>query len=219
MPGMTSRVAWKAELRLIARMASHFSAGNCSSGATNWMPALLTRMSTLPSAAPAPSDQAGDRSRPAHVGAVEADFASRFLGQAGADRLDLVGLAEAIQHDLGAGESQRPGEAEADAAGRAGDDGRAAFQGSRRRRCGLGLGPGHQHGEPPSGDNISGLLRVMRSCWVPASAAAAALGNADGISKRCLPVIGGSLRCWPPRRPRRSLPPNSRLGYLSPREA
>jgi hypothetical protein len=113
MPGMTSRVAWKAELRLIARMASHFSAGNCSSGATNWMPALLTRMSTLPNAAPAPSDQAGDRSRPAHVGAVEADFASRFLGQAGADRLDLVGLAEAIQHDLGAGESQRPGEAEA----------------------------------------------------------------------------------------------------------
>ena len=43
--GRASRVVWKADDRLIARMASHFSAGKSSSGATCWMPALLTRMS------------------------------------------------------------------------------------------------------------------------------------------------------------------------------
>ena len=32
--GSAARVAWKAEERLIARIASHFSTGNCSSGAT-----------------------------------------------------------------------------------------------------------------------------------------------------------------------------------------
>ena len=46
MPGSTSLVAWKAEERLIARMASHFSSGNSSIGATCWMPALFTMMST-----------------------------------------------------------------------------------------------------------------------------------------------------------------------------
>jgi hypothetical protein len=33
----------------MAMMASHFSSGKLSTGATNWMPALLTRMSTEPS--------------------------------------------------------------------------------------------------------------------------------------------------------------------------
>ena len=42
------RVVWKAEERLIAMIASHFSIGNSSIGATCWMPALLTRMSSRP---------------------------------------------------------------------------------------------------------------------------------------------------------------------------
>jgi len=47
-PGTTARMPWKAEERLIAMIASHFSIGNSSMGETNWMPALLTRMSTEP---------------------------------------------------------------------------------------------------------------------------------------------------------------------------
>ena len=47
-PGRTSLVAWKAEERLIAMIASHFSSGNSSIGATCWMPALFTMMSTEP---------------------------------------------------------------------------------------------------------------------------------------------------------------------------
>ena len=49
--GMAARVAWKAEDRLMAMIWSHFSGGKSSTGETNWMPALLTRMSTLPSLA------------------------------------------------------------------------------------------------------------------------------------------------------------------------
>ena len=37
----------------MAMMASNFSSGNSSTGATNWMPALFTRISTEPSAASA----------------------------------------------------------------------------------------------------------------------------------------------------------------------
>src|SRR4051794_26244676 len=48
MPGTAARMLWNAEDRLMAIMASHFSIGNSSIGDTNWMPALLTRMSTAP---------------------------------------------------------------------------------------------------------------------------------------------------------------------------
>ena len=41
-------MVWNAEERLIARIASHFSGGKSSIGETNWMPALLTTMSTAP---------------------------------------------------------------------------------------------------------------------------------------------------------------------------
>ena len=48
MPGNAMRMTWKAELRLIASIASHLSGGNSSTGATCWMPALLTTMSAPP---------------------------------------------------------------------------------------------------------------------------------------------------------------------------
>ena len=46
--GSARREAWKALDRLMAMMASHFSGGKSSTGATCWMPALFTRMSTRP---------------------------------------------------------------------------------------------------------------------------------------------------------------------------
>ena len=49
MCGSAARMAWKAAERLIAITASHLSTGNSSTGATCWMPALFTRMSTPPS--------------------------------------------------------------------------------------------------------------------------------------------------------------------------
>ena len=49
MPGSARRVVWKAEVRLIAMMASQRSGGNSSTGATCWMPALLTSTSMRPS--------------------------------------------------------------------------------------------------------------------------------------------------------------------------
>src|ERR1700749_630131 len=48
MPGAAARIPWKADDRLMAMIASHFSIGNSSIGETNWMPALLTRMSAEP---------------------------------------------------------------------------------------------------------------------------------------------------------------------------
>src|SRR5713226_233618 len=49
-PGTAALMAWNDEERLMAMMASHFSSGKSSIGATNWMPALLTKMSQAPSA-------------------------------------------------------------------------------------------------------------------------------------------------------------------------
>src|SRR5881394_3980329 len=46
--GSAARVAWKAEERLMAMIASHLSTGNSSTGATCWMPALFTSTSTAP---------------------------------------------------------------------------------------------------------------------------------------------------------------------------
>jgi hypothetical protein len=46
--GRARRVVWNAEVRLMAMIASQRSTGNSSIFATNWMPALLTRMSTPP---------------------------------------------------------------------------------------------------------------------------------------------------------------------------
>ena len=49
-PGMAACMAWKAADKLSAMIASQRSVGNSWMGAVNWMPALLTRMSGLPSA-------------------------------------------------------------------------------------------------------------------------------------------------------------------------
>jgi hypothetical protein len=63
-----------------------------------------------------------------HVGAVVADLDAELLCQPGTQRLDLRGVAEAVEHQVGAGTAERACDTQADAAGRAGDDGSLAFQ-------------------------------------------------------------------------------------------
>jgi len=48
MRGKARRVVWNADDKLMARIASHLAGGKSCSGATNWMPALLTRTSSRP---------------------------------------------------------------------------------------------------------------------------------------------------------------------------
>ncbi|MNO09335.1 hypothetical protein D3C81_2324260 [compost metagenome] len=48
MPGKARRVLWKTDDRLMAMIESQRSTGNSSTGATCWIPALLTRISTPP---------------------------------------------------------------------------------------------------------------------------------------------------------------------------
>ena len=50
---------------------SHFSGGKSSTGETNWMPALLTRMSTMPSCLLASATMAAISVALAHVGAAD----------------------------------------------------------------------------------------------------------------------------------------------------
>src|SRR4030095_13539825 len=104
MCGTAARMPWKADDRLMAMMASHFSIGNSSIGETNWMPALLTRMSTLPNVL--------------SPGAVTR----------GACALDVGGRAHAVDHDVGAGACEGACDRKPDAAGRAGHHRRLACQ-------------------------------------------------------------------------------------------
>jgi hypothetical protein len=48
MVGSSKRLVWNTALRLMASTLSHWAGGKASMGATCWMPALLTRMSTPP---------------------------------------------------------------------------------------------------------------------------------------------------------------------------
>ena len=48
MPGMAARIVWKAEREIDGEDRVPFLDGKSSIGETNWMPALLTRMSTPP---------------------------------------------------------------------------------------------------------------------------------------------------------------------------
>jgi hypothetical protein len=53
---------------------------------------------------------------------------AEFLADVGVQLLDLLGVAEAVEHDVRALFGQRAGDAEADARGRAGDEGGLAAQ-------------------------------------------------------------------------------------------
>ena len=127
--GSASRVVWKAEDRLMARIASHFAGGKSCNGATCWMPALLTSTSSRPNLRRVVSIISAIESRLRHVGAGIVDANAVILGDAFACRFDLLRRAEAVQHHVGARAGERARDAEPDAAGRAGDERDFAFHG------------------------------------------------------------------------------------------
>jgi hypothetical protein len=69
-----------------------------------------------------------------HVGVVVSDVDVIFLSQGGTLRFDFHRIPEPVQHDGSTVLRQGAGDAEADAAGRAGDDRRPAFQGAAHRK-------------------------------------------------------------------------------------
>jgi hypothetical protein len=101
MPAKTNRVMWKAEDRLMAMTASHLCGGKLSTGDTCWIPALLTRISTGPSASLACGDHARDLFRIGHVGAVVCHVDIILQGELAANPLNLLGVAEAVQQHCG----------------------------------------------------------------------------------------------------------------------
>ena len=72
-------------------------------------------------------DHLGDRGGARHVGAGIVDANVVILGDAFAGSFDLLRLAEAVQHYVRASAGERAGDAETDAAGRAGDERDFAF--------------------------------------------------------------------------------------------
>src|SRR5262249_36676795 len=130
MPGTTARMAWNAADRLIAMIASHFSTGNVSIASTCWMPALLTRTSTLPNASSASATilamSAGLLMSAAENSTLtpkSSSIAARAFSIAAARLRDRGGVAEAVEHPVHANIGEDGGDAQSDAAGRAGDDG------------------------------------------------------------------------------------------------
>ena len=130
--GSAWRMVWNAAVRLMARIASHFAAGNSSIGATCWMPALLTRMSMRPKRWIVLLEHALDGVGARHVGAVVGHLHAVLRGQALACVFDLLCRAEAVQDDMRAGGGQRLGDAQSNAAGGAGDQRKLALKGVRR---------------------------------------------------------------------------------------
>ena len=83
------------------------------------------------------ADHGGDLGRLAHVGARIERLDAEVLLEAGALFLDRGLVAEAVEHDVGAGLGQRAGGGEPDAGSGAGDQRGFAFQhGSPRARYG-----------------------------------------------------------------------------------
>ena len=121
-----ARVVWNADDRLMARIASHFAdrelldrRHELDAGVVDEDVDLAERLERL---------RTCRRSRGlGHVGAVIATLTPCSEPILAAPR-DLLGLAEAVEHDVGAGRGERPGDAEADAAGRAGDQGNLALE-------------------------------------------------------------------------------------------
>ena len=106
-------------------IASHFAGGKSSTGATCCMPALLTRMSTGPA-------RRHHRLDPGGRGQVAGGVSRAELA---AQPVDLLGRAEAVEHHLGALGRERPGDGEADARGRAGDERALACAGTFSTPC------------------------------------------------------------------------------------
>ena len=123
MPGTAARMAWKADDRLMAMIWSHFSIGNSSIGETNWMPALLTSISTDPKVFSWHRRPWRRSRRLAHVGAGIDRLDPEILFDAAALFFDRVLVAKAVDGDVGAVRRQGARDGQADARGRTGDQG------------------------------------------------------------------------------------------------
>ena len=122
--GSASRVVWKAELRLMAMIASHFSGGKSSTLRHVLDAGVVDQDVDRTDRAHGVGHHVLDLGGLAHVGAVVADLAA----EGGDLALGRVDVAEAIEHDVGALAGQHLGDAQADAAGRAGDEGGLSLQ-------------------------------------------------------------------------------------------
>ena len=76
-------------------------------------------------------DHVGDRRGLRHVGRREAGPHAELGDDFGLGLGDVLGLAEAVEHDRGARRRERAGNAKPDTAGRAGDKRHPALQGAR----------------------------------------------------------------------------------------
>ena len=120
MPGIAAFMPWNTPDMLMAMIWSHFSSGNSSTGAVNWMPALLTRISSDPS----------DFWVSATIAAIcapllmSAPLYSAFTpNRCSSETLSssiFAAIAEAIQHDRSPVRRQGFGDAQSDPAGRSG---------------------------------------------------------------------------------------------------
>ena len=118
--GRASRVVWKADERLMAMIASHFSGGTRQPVPRAGCPALLTNVDP-PNSATACRNQGFDLGRAAHVGGEVAYRRAAGGDQPVAQVFDGVGVAEAVDDQIGALRGQRAGNALPDAGGGAGD--------------------------------------------------------------------------------------------------
>jgi hypothetical protein len=74
------------------------------------MPALLTRMSTPPNFSMREGHHRLDLLGLGHVGVVVGRLHAEFLADVGVQLLDLLGVAEAVEDDVGALFGQRTGD-------------------------------------------------------------------------------------------------------------
>ena len=93
----------------MAMIWSHFSTGKSSIGETNWMPALLTRMSTLPKVFSPGAPSPRSRLRLGHVGRRIDRLDSELGLEPSPFLLDVVRLAEAVDQYICALLCERPG--------------------------------------------------------------------------------------------------------------
>ena len=131
--GSAARVVWKAEDRLIAMIWSHFSSGNSSTGATCWMPALFTRMSTAPKAFSASAIMAAISAGLVMSAAENSTLTPNSLLQPGTEFFCLVRGQDAVDDEICAFLGESAGIGQADAGGRSGDGGCAVFEEHKRQ--------------------------------------------------------------------------------------
>jgi hypothetical protein len=142
---MRRRVVWKALLRLMAMMASQRSTGKSRCARHVLDAGVVDQDVDAAELGGSVGHHGLDLGRLAHVGAVVPHLDARAATSARA-----LHVAKAVEHDVGALAGQRLGNAQADAAGGAGDECGFAFEHARPAPHGL-LGMGRAGQRPRGG--------------------------------------------------------------------